>query len=377
MSQIESTPSAAKRTVPIWSLLLVGVLVLGSVVAAFMADPQLATALNSKPTPHPGDFTFLSSQTSLNVRQGSGATATLMVTSINGYNNVTWLAVALPANATNVLTTSLNPSSVIPPANHGANSTLTVSASPNAPTGNYLVTVTGTSGPKTHIVQLNVLVLTGPGFTISANPSFMNIARGGANTTTITVTSVNGFAGKITMSVTAPFAFMGVAGGVSPLTVVSGTSNSTLLGISATNATIVGRYFFNVTGTSGSISRTITLTANVTSVVLSSARESMIMEMVTFNSGTNVTLTLHNTGSSSIQLVDYSVKDAAGNQYSYTSWPGPTLAAGSVVPTNILIGSSCSSCTLSGTAFTFAFGSSYTITIVTARNNQFSFTVTR
>ncbi len=377
MSQIESTPSAAKRTVPIWSLLLVGVLVLGSVVAAFMADPQLATALNSKPTPHPGDFTFLSSQTSLNVRQGSGATATLMVTSINGYNNVTWLAVALPANATNVLTTSLNPSSVIPPANHGANSTLTVSASPNAPTGNYLVTVTGTSGPKTHIVQLNVLVLTGPGFTISANPSFMNIARGGANTTTITVTSVNGFAGKITMSVTAPFAFMGVAGGVSPLTVVSGTSNSTLLGISATNATIVGRYFFNVTGTSGSISRTITLTANVTSVVLSSARESMIMEMVTFNSGTNVTLTLHNTGSSSIQLVDYSVKDTAGNQYSYTSWPGPTLAAGSVVPTNILIGSSCSSCTLSGTAFTFAFGSSYTITIVTARNNQFSFTVTR
>jgi len=351
--------------------------VLGSVVAAFMADPQLATALNSKPTPHPGDFTFLSSQTSLDVRQGSGATATLMVTSINGYNNVTWLAVALPANATNVLTTSLNPSSVIPPANHGANSTLTVSASPNAPTGNYLVTVTGTSGPKTHIVQLNVLVLTGPGFTISANPSFMNIARGGANTTTITVTSVNGFAGKITMSVTAPFAFMGVAGGVSPLTVVSGTSNSTLLGISATNATIVGRYFFNVTGTSGSISRTITLTANVTSVVLSSARESMIMEMVTFNSGTNVTLTLHNTGSSSIQLVDYSVKDTAGNQYSYTSWPGPTLAAGSVVPTNILIGSSCSSCTLSGTAFTFAFGSSYTITIVTARNNQFSFTVTR
>ncbi len=377
MSQIESTPSAAKRTVPIWSLLLVGVIVLGSVVAAFMADPQLATALNSKPTPHPGDFTFLSSQTSLDVRQGSGATPTLMVTSINGYNNVTWLAVALPANATNVLTTSLNPSSVIPPANHGANSTLTVSASPNAPTGNYLVTVTGTSGPKTHIVQLNVLVLTGPGFTISANPSFMNIARGGANTTTITVTSVNGFAGKITMSVTAPFAFMGVAGGVSPLTVVSGTSNSTLLGISATNATIVGRYYFNVTGTSGSISRTITLTANVTSVVLSSARESMIMEMVTFNSGTNVTLTLHNTGSSSIQLVDYSVKDTAGNQYSYTSWPGPTLAAGSVVPTNILIGSSCSSCTLSGTAFTFAFGSSYTITIVTARNNQFSFTVTR
>ncbi|HEX9612481.1 MAG TPA: hypothetical protein VGA05_02585 [Candidatus Bathyarchaeia archaeon] len=377
MNQIESTPSGVKRTVPIWSLLLVGVLVLGSVVGAFMADPQLATALNSKPPPHPGDFTLTSSQTSLDIRQGSGATTTLTVTSINNYNNVTWLSVALPSNATNALTTSLIPSNVTPLDNRGANSSLTVSASSNAPIGNYMITVTGTSGPRTHSVQLSVIVLTGPGFTISANPSFMNIARGGANTTTITVTSVNGFAGKIAMTVAAPFAFMGVAGGVSPLTVVSGTSNSTLLGISATNATIVGRYYFNVTGTSGSISRSATVTANVTSVVLSSARESMIMEMVTFNSGTNVTLTLHNTGSSSIQLVDYSVKDTAGNQYSYTSWPGPTLAPGSVVPTNILIGSSCSSCTLSGTAFTFAFGSSYTITIVTARNNQFSFTVTR
>ena len=342
-----------------------------------MADPQLATALNSKPSPHLGDFTLTSSQTSLDIRQGSGATTTLTVTSINNYNNVTWLSIALPSNATNALTTSLGPSNVTPPDNRGANSTLTVSASSNAPIGNYLITVTGTSGPRTHSVQLTVIVLTGPGFTITANPSFMNIARGGANTTTITVTSVNGFAGKIAMRVAAPFAFMGVAGGVSPLTIVSGTSNSTLLGISATNATIVGRYYFNVTGTSGSISRSATVTGNVTTVVLSSARESMIMEMVTFNSGTNVTLTLHNTGSSSIQLVDYSVKDTAGDQYSYTSWPGPTLAPGSVVPTNILIGSSCSSCTLSGTAFMFAFGSSYTITIVTARNNQFSFTVTR
>ncbi len=288
------------------------------------------------------------------------------------------LIVALPSNATNTLTTSLNPSSVTPPDNRAANSTLTVSASPNAPIGDYLITVTGTSGPKTHTVQLTVIVLTGPGFTISANPSFMNIARGGANTTTITVTSVNGFGGRIAMTVSAPFAFMGVAGGVSPLTVVSGTSNSTLLGISATNATIVGRYYFNVTGTSGSITRSTTVTANVTSVVLSSGRESMIMDMVTFNSGTNVTLTLHNTGSSSIQLVTYYVKDLAGDQYAYTSWPGPTLAPGSVVPTNILIGSSCSNCTLSGTAsFNFAFGSSYTITIVTARSNQFSFTVTR
>ncbi len=377
MSQMESTASAIKRTVPVWSLLLVGVLVLGSVVGAFMADPQLATALSSKPTPRPGDFTLSSSLASLNIGQGSGGTATLMVTSINSYNNITWLSVALPSNATNVLTASLNPDIVTPPAKGGANSTLTVAASSNAPTGNYQITVTGTSGPKTHSIQFTLTVLAGPGFTLAANPSFMNIARGGANTTTITVTSLNGFTGKVVMSVVAPFAFMGVAGGLSPLMIASGSSNSTLLGISATNGTIVGRYYLNVTGTSGSVSRSMTVTANVTSAILSNARESLILEIVTFNSGTNVTLTLHNTGTVSIQFVTYNVKDTAGDQYTYTSWPGPTIAPGSVVLTNFLIGSSCSSCTLSGTAFTFAFGSSYTVTIVTARSNQFSFTATR
>jgi uncharacterized membrane protein len=342
-----------------------------------MADPQLANALNSKPTPRQGDFTLSSSQTSLNIKQGSTGTTTLTVTSINSFNNFTWLSAALPSNATNVLTASLNPTIVTPPPNGKTNSTLTVAASSNAPTGNYPVTITATSGAKTHTVQLTITVLAGPGFTLIANPSFMNVARGGANTTTIKVTSLLGFTGRVAMTVIAPFGFLGAAGGLSPLILASGGTNSTVFAISASNATIVGRYYFNVTGTSGSISRSTIVTANVTTVIVSGARESLVMDMVTFNSGTNVTLTLHNVGSVSIQLVTYYVKDTAGDQYAYTAWPGPTIAPGSIVLTNFLIGSSCSSCTLTGTAFTFTPGNSYTITIVTGRNNQFWFTVTR
>src|SRR5437660_3501785 len=209
MSQMESSASAIKRTVPVWSLLLVGVLVLGSVVGAFMADPQLATALSSKPTPRPGDFTLSSSQASLNIGQGSSGTATLTVTSINSYNNITWLSVALPSNATNALTASLNPGIVTPPAKGGANSTLTVAASSNAPTGIYPITVTGTSGPKTHSIQLTLTVLAGPGFTLAAHPYFIHRARGGANTTPISVTRLDGFTGIDDMSVGAPFALRG------------------------------------------------------------------------------------------------------------------------------------------------------------------------
>src|SRR6266702_7811673 len=88
MSQIESTASAVKRTVPVWSLLLVGVLVLGSVIGAFMADPQLVNSLSSKPTPRPGDFTLSSSQASLNIGQGSSGTATLSLKSINNHRDL-------------------------------------------------------------------------------------------------------------------------------------------------------------------------------------------------------------------------------------------------------------------------------------------------
>src|SRR3989441_8455335 len=212
MSQMESTASAIKRTVPVWSLLLVGVLVLGSVVGAFMADPQLATALSSKPTPRPGDFILSSSQASLNIGQGSSGTATLTVTSINSYNNITWLSVALPSNATNALTASLNPGIVTPPAKGGANSTLTVVASSNAPTGNYQITVTGTSGPKTHSIQLTLTVLAGPGLPLPANSSFFYITRGGGNNNTKTNTRFYWFTRKVNMSGVLPFFLFCVGG---------------------------------------------------------------------------------------------------------------------------------------------------------------------
>src|SRR5256885_9053061 len=187
MSQVGSTPSAVKRTVPVWSLFLVGILALRSVVGVFMADPELANALNSKPTSHLGDFTLSSSQASLNIGQGSSGTTTLTVMSINSYDNITWLSVALPSNATNALTASFNPSIVTPPAKGGVNSTLRISASPNAPTGTYPITVTSTSGPNTHSIQLTVTVLAGPDVPPPPNPPLTYGTPGGGRTSTRTV----------------------------------------------------------------------------------------------------------------------------------------------------------------------------------------------
>jgi len=98
-----------------------------------------------------------------------------------------------------------------------------------------------------------------------------------------------------------------------------------------------------------------------------------------FTSGTNVTLFIRNQGTTSVSLQSYYVKDAAGDQYQLTTWASaPTgINPNTVIPTNLLIGTSCSGCVLTGSAFTFTAGNSYTILVVTTRNNQFSFTATR
>ncbi len=92
---------------------------------------------------------------------------------------------------------------------------------------------------------------------------------------------------------------------------------------------------------------------------------------------TSATLYIRNSGSASINLVTYYVKDSAGDQYSRTTWTGPTIPVNGLGTTPINIGLSCSNCQLTGNAFSYTAGNSYTVVVVTSRNNQFTFTVVR
>jgi len=107
-------------------------------------------------------------------------------------------------------------------------------------------------------------------------------------------------------------------------------------------------------------------------------KEALNMESNSFSTSTNVTLFIRNTGSVSTTLQSYYVKDSSGNSYQYNNWVGPSINPNAVNPTNFVIGATCASnCVLTGSAFTFSTGSSYTVLVVTSRNNQFTFTVTR
>jgi FlaG/FlaF family flagellin (archaellin) len=110
-------------------------------------------------------------------------------------------------------------------------------------------------------------------------------------------------------------------------------------------------------------------------------REILTIENQGFDSSNmKLTLYLRNTGSTPITLASYYIQDQNGNQYARTNWAVlPTSPSSIVNGTGVFlpINTACTGCANSGNPFTFQSGNSYTITLITQRNNQFSFTIIR
>ena len=110
-------------------------------------------------------------------------------------------------------------------------------------------------------------------------------------------------------------------------------------------------------------------------------KEALSLENTSFTNGTYTTLFIRNTGTAAVSFVTYYVKDANQNQYSRTTWTGsPTnQPVNGLITTPINILPATCGCTAPGGAnnFTFQPGNSYTVVVITSRNNQFTFTIVR
>src|SRR6266702_2810530 len=94
-----------------------------------------------------------------------------------------------------------------------------------------------------------------------------------------------------------------------------------------------------------------------------------------FASPTNVTIYIRNSGTGNVTLAAYYVTDSSGNTWQLLIWSGPTIAPNTAKATTIAIGNGCCQYTGANGAFTqFNSGYSYTVKVLTARNNPFTFT---
>src|SRR2546427_3904329 len=97
-----------------------------------------------------------------------------------------------------------------------------------------------------------------------------------------------------------------------------------------------------------------------------SPKEALNMMSYTVNSPTNVTLKIINGGPTNVSLVAYFVKNPNGQWYNNSRWWGPTFSPDTIATINFPI---------DGNTFTFQSGYSYTVFVVTSRNNLIGFPI--
>jgi kumamolisin len=224
------------------------------------ATTTLALTVNSSATPN---FSVSASPSSVTVTQGTSGTSTITVTSTGGFNSATTLsATGLPSGVTAAFST--NP--VTPPANGSATSVLTLTASASATVGTATVTITGTSGSTTHstTISLTVNASSGtPNFTLSLSPSSFTIADGGRVSTTLTVTSVNGFHSAVTLSVNEFPTDVSATASANPVTPPANGSVNVTITWSASRRAPTGTTTIELIGTSGSLTNETPVTITV------------------------------------------------------------------------------------------------------------------
>ena len=212
-------------------------------------------------------------------------------------------------------------------------------------------------------------------FGLYAYPYTINVVAGMTNSTSIILDSKNGFVGSVTLSATIPFGFLGVMGGQNPVSVSAVARTYTSLQVSATDSTLLGRYNITITGASGTVSHSCILTVNVVDPV----PESLTLSGSSLLSSTSMTMSLRNNGNTPITLQSYTVTDISGDQWILANWTSPTILPGTTSAAVIYIGASCEACTYNGIFGLFQEfvpGHTYTITITTKLQNQFTFNVT-
>jgi hypothetical protein len=155
--------------------------------------------------------------------------------------------------------------------NGTANATLTVQVAVNAVSNTYAITVQGTNGTVTRLVNITLTVtpiLTEPDFTISAQPGSLVVQQGGSNTSVIKVTSLVGFSQPVNLSLTS-MPIVGVNVTVQPSSVIPAPNQSALsiLTVNAANSTVVGNYTLIVTGSSGLLQHSVSVRLTVKETV--------------------------------------------------------------------------------------------------------------
>jgi hypothetical protein len=129
------------------------------------------------------------------------------------------------------------------------------------PVGTDTLTVTFTpTDPNDYATVASSVMLTvnpAPGFTLTASPLTLSVTEGSNTTSNITVNPVGGFAGAVKLAVT------GLPSGVTASFSTNPTAKTSMLALKAATKSATGTVKVIMTGTSGSLVRSVSLSVTV------------------------------------------------------------------------------------------------------------------
>src|SRR5207248_1778696 len=180
-------------------------------------------------------------------QRGQNTQSQIAVTSLGTFAGTVSLATSVSSQG---LTVSMQNPTVTLSAGQTVNDNLKVAASKTASTGVYIVTVTGTSGPLVHSLNVTVRV---PDFNMTANPATLDIPAGSTGTSQILFQSINGFQGGISTTVSvSPAGPKATLNPNNPSLTANGTTSS-VLNIQVPSNQASGVYNVTIKATSGSL----------------------------------------------------------------------------------------------------------------------------
>ena len=246
---------------------------------------SISSFIQSNSTTVTGEIYYVSGTTSFTINSvnliftppGNTASFTTTITGQNGFTTTVTLTSSI--TPTTGLSTSCNPSTIT-----GGAGTSTCHFTSTAP-GNYTVTLTGTGGSLAHNTTVTVRVVPFPDFTINASaPSPIDVGQ--PVVSTITTTAVNGFSGVATLSDTLPSGL--ACSAISPSSITgSGTASISC------SASLAGNYTLTITGTSGSLAHSATVTYIVQDFTLTATPDSITVSPNSTGSSTLIVTALN------------------------------------------------------------------------------------
>jgi hypothetical protein len=195
---------------------------------------------------------------------------------------------------------------------------------------------------------------TTPDFTIGAAPSSLTITQGSNGTSTITITSLNGFNSATTLSATGLPSGVTAAFSTNPVTPPANGSAASTLTLTATSSATTGAATVTITGVSGSTTHSTTIALTVTAAATPNFTIAASPSSLTVTQGGN--------GASTITIASQSGFNSA-TTLSATGLPSGVTAAFSTNPvTPPANGSATSTLTLTASATATTGAATVTVT---------------